>query len=97
MQRKRRDGSVEDKLQQIREAIEDIDTSQDTAKAALVQFISSNFVRLANSPSADTKSLLMLVAALTIISSADDGQSLGAAKRLATAAFKPMKAKPAKA
>jgi hypothetical protein len=38
----------------------------------------------------------MLVAALTIISSADDGQSLGAAKRLATAAFKPMKAKPAK-
>ena len=83
-------------LQEIQEAIEDNQDTQDGSKAALVQFISTNFVRLSNNPTVDTKSLLMLLAALSIISAADDGSTLGAAKRLATAAFKPMKAKPPK-
>lgn len=88
---------VDNLLQEIQEAIEDNQDTQDVSKAALVQYISTNFVRLANSRTVDTKSLLMLLAALSIISAADDGQSLGAAKRLATAAFKPMKVKPPKA
>lgn len=88
---------MEDKIRQIQEAIDDVDTSQDTSKAALVQFIAANFMRLANSPTADSKSMLMLLAALSIISGTEDGQSLGAAKRLATAAFKTPKSRPAKA
>ena len=54
------------------------------AKKGLVSFITSNFYRFINNPdTTDTKGMLMLIAALTMLSSGDDPNAIQAAKRLA--------------
>lgn len=56
------------------------------AKKALMGLISSNFFRFANSNNGDDRPLLMLIAALGVVSASTDLQSLNIARRLATGA-----------
>jgi len=57
------------------------------SKKALMALISSNFFRFANNNNGDMRPLLMLIAALGVVSASDDLQSLNVARRLATAAL----------
>lgn len=67
---------------------DDDSTDLETTKKSLITFISSNMARfLSKSDKQDTKPLLMLIAALQLVSIADDTQSLTVARRLATAAL----------
>ena len=62
--------------------------SPEEAREALISFITSNFYRFINNPdSADQRSLLMLVAAISLVSASDSSQAQNAAKRLAQAAL----------
>ncbi len=65
----------------------DDDTQADTKKGVL-NFIVSNFYRFINSPDEnDNKSLLMLVAALTMLNNSDQPNSVQTARRLAQMAL----------
>jgi hypothetical protein len=70
----------------IRESEDQVLPPEETKKS-LLALISSNFFRFANSEKTDTRSLLMLIAALGILSAGDDLQSLNIARRLATGAL----------
>ena len=58
-----------------------------STKKALVNFIAANLFRFANKPEGDTKGLMLLVAALSILNTSDDQTAINAARRLATAAL----------
>ena len=63
------------------------DDATDDTKKAVVNFIVSNFYRFVNSPDeSDNKSLLMLVAALTVLN-ADQPNATQVARRLAQMAL----------
>lgn len=67
---------------------EDDSSDLETTKKSLVTFISSNMARfLTKSDKQDNTPLIMLIAALQLVSIADDTQSLTVARRLATAAL----------
>lgn len=69
------------------EADDEIDTS---SKDAMVRFIVTNFYRFINAPDrTDTRQMLMLVAALGVLSASsdDDRQAISASKRLTQAAL----------
>lgn len=69
---------------------EDDDNNDDLeiSKKTLVSFISSNLARfLSKSDKQDNTPLLMLIAALQLVNTASDPQSLTVARRLATAAL----------
>lgn len=79
----------EQRLLRIQEAVKDLESdSLPDSKKSLVSFISANLFRVGNMDGeGSTKALLMLIAALGILSSADDAQSLSSAKRLVSVAF----------
>ena len=69
---------------------EDDDSNDDLelTKKSLVTFISSNLARfLSKSDRQDNTPLLMLIAALQLVNTASDTQSLTVARRLATSAL----------
>lgn len=76
-------------MKKFNEFISEADDQMDPTetKKALLNLISSNFFRFASSEKTDERSLLMLIAALGILSSGDDIQSLNIARRLATGAL----------
>jgi GH24 family phage-related lysozyme (muramidase) len=65
----------------------DDDTSLDTRRG-IINFITSNFYRFINQPDAgDNKSLLMLIAALSVLNTSNEDQATQAARRLAQMAL----------
>lgn len=56
-------------------------------KAGLQNLIANAFFRFANAKDPDTKGMLMLIGALTILNSGDDTHTLNVARRMATAAM----------
>lgn len=75
---------------------EDEDQTSKSAKRALLSTINSNFQRVISQPDGgDNRSLLIMLAALGVLNSSDDPQSLATAKRLATLSMsrKPKKEK----
>lgn len=54
-------------------------------KAGLQSLIANAFFKFANEKNQDTKGMLLLIAALSMLNSGDDVQTLNAARRLATA------------
>jgi hypothetical protein len=72
----------------------DDDEQPATSKRALVNLIATNLFRLTNTANAeDTRGLLLLIAALSVLNVSDDPQSINTARRLAGAAssIKPRK------
>ncbi len=68
--------------------LEEDEGDDDNGKRALISVINSNFQRLINQPDAgDNRGLLILIAALGVLNSSDDPQSLATAKRLTTLAL----------
>jgi len=65
---------------------EDLNDPTETKKS-LLALISSNFFRFASTDKTDTRSLLMLIAALGILNAGNDLNSLNLARRLATGAL----------
>lgn len=74
---------LEAKFKEVADNMPD-DGDMGDAKKNLVSYITSNFYRFINNPdTTDTKGMLMLIAALTMLSSGDDPNAIQAAKRLA--------------
>jgi hypothetical protein len=73
-------------LKNIVEAPED-DEQPITSKRALVNLIATSLFRLTNTAGVeDTRGLLLLIAALSVLNVSDDPQSINTARRLAGAA-----------
>ena len=65
----------------------DDDEQPATTKRALVNLIATNLFRLTNIANAeDSRGLLLLIAALSVLNAGDDPQSINTARRLAGAA-----------
>lgn len=62
-----------------------LEAKSSNTKAGLQSLIANAFFRFANEKDQDTKGMLLLIAALSILNSGDDVQTLNAARRLATA------------
>jgi hypothetical protein len=60
------------------------EATNSNTKAGLQSQIANAFFRAANSKGGDTRSLLLLIAAITILNSGDDVHTLNIARRLAT-------------
>jgi hypothetical protein len=74
--------------QLLAEAPEDDDIQLETTKKSLIGFIGSNLARfISKADKEDNRSILLLIAALQLINTSDDTQSLTVARRLATAAL----------
>lgn len=74
---------LEAKFKEVADNMPDDDEMGD-AKKTLISYITSNFYRFINNPdTTDTKGMLMLIAALTMLSSGDDPNAIQAARRLA--------------
>lgn len=66
--------------------------SDTTDQGSLLNYVTSNFYRLANSDQVDQKALLILIAAISMMN-INDEQAQAAAKRLATLAMSKTKVK----
>lgn len=78
----------DNKIDHLREVIDPIlneamITSRDTSKDSLINYITSQFYRAANSAPGDDRRLLLLVAALSVLSSSDSGVAVAAARKIA--------------
>lgn len=62
-----------------------LEAKSSNTKAGLQSLIANAFFRFANEKDQDTKGMLLLIAALSMLNSGDDVQTLNAARRLATA------------
>lgn len=77
-------------MKTIQDLIEEKDDSQSTdTRQNTLNFIASNFYRFTNAPDeSDSKSLLMLIAALSVLNMGDDNpNAVQVAKRLAQLAL----------
>lgn len=66
---------------------EDDDDSSLETKNALISFITSNLYRYINSDSDNSKPLLMLIAALSVLNTSNSTTAINTARRLATGAM----------
>lgn len=65
----------------------DLDQESTTTKKALVNLIATNLYKYVNSDSYDTKGLILLVAALSLLNTSEDSQAINTARRLAVSAM----------
>lgn len=80
----------EERIEKITEAIENFNNIKDLGndKKALVAYISANLHKIGTTQyEGSTRALLMLIAALGILSSSDDPGAISSAKRLVSVAF----------
>lgn len=71
----------------ITEGDDSTDDAPASDKKALVNLIATNLYKYINSDSYDSKSLIMLVAALSVLNTSDDSQAVATARRLAVSAM----------
>ena len=62
-----------------------LEANSANSKAGLQALIANAFFKFANEKNQDTKGMLLLIAAISMLNSGDDVHTLNAARRLATA------------
>lgn len=66
---------------------ENADAEPNNTRKGVTNFITTNLFRFINAPGEDDKSLLLLIAALAVLSNNEDPQSVQVARRMAQAAL----------
>lgn len=66
---------------------EEVSDDQLATRKGVMNFVASNLMRFVNSPEGDDRAMLMLIAALSVLSNESDPQSVQTARRLAQTAL----------